>query len=813
MSWLVGDLKFALRGMAKYRAFTAVIVLSLALGIGANSTIFSLLNGILLRSLPVASPERLAAVSSADIKNGQILRVSYPNYKDFRDHNNVFSDLALYTAITVNLTGAGEPRPLIAHLVTGNYFQTLGVETIAGRAFLPEEDVTPNARAVTVIGYGLWQKLFALDPRVTSRTMTISGRAFSIVGVAPQEFHGINELYGADLWIPMAMYPQVFPAPSWVNQRRAAVFSVVGRLKPGVTQARAQGEMQSLASELAREYPRENTGRTVSLSPISEAVISAQDRVIYRRTGSILLIISGIVLLIACANVANLLLARAAGRAKEISVRLAMGATRWHLVRQLLVESILLAAIGGAVGLMAAQFAHGFLWPMRPPAMKHAAFSFDLDVRVLSYTFGVALLTGILFGIPPAFGASRSDLSTDLKERTGSAPTIGRFPSRAALVMLQLAFSLVALVGAGLFLRSLQAAMRIDPGFDAQHTAFITFNCADQGYNETRGREYRREALERALSTPGVESASLSKDAPFTAGGSRTVLLHGAQDLTNGAGRQILTSVTYPGYFQTLRIPLINGRDLTLSDVPDSPRVAILNDTAARMLWPNEEATGKVIQFAGENLPVQIVGVVHTAAYLMPGEAPQAMAYLSMQQYYFAYGALYIRANHDIAGTLAAVQRQVHSIDRNLYLDGQTIDGAMRRTLWAQSLSAGLLTVFGGLALLLSSLGIYGVMSYVVSLRAREIGVRMALGADAGHVERMLLREGAYLVLVGLGGGLMAAGGMSRALDSMLVGVGGRDPGAFIGAAVVLSAVAMLACWLPARRATRIDPTLALRSE
>lgn len=799
--------------MAKHRAFTAVIILSLALGIGANSTIFSLLNGILLRSLAVSEPQRLVAVSSADIKNGQTLRVSYLNYKDLRDRNQVFSNLALYTAITVNLTGSGEPRPLIAHLVTGNYFQTLGVKTILGRAFLPEEDITPNARAVTVIGYGLWQKLFALDPHITSRTLTISGRAFNIIGVAPEEFHGINELYGADLWIPMAMYPQVFPAPAWVNQRRAAVFSVVGRFKPGVTQPRAQGEMQSLAAELAREYPRENTGRTVSLSPIAEAAISAQDRVIYSRTGSILLTISGIVLLIACANVANLLLARAAGRAKEISVRLAMGATRWHLIRQLLVESILLAVLGGAVGLIAAQFAHGFLWPMRPPAMKHAAFRFDLDARVLAYTFGVALLTGILFGLPPAFGASRSNLSTDLKERTGSAPTVGRFPSRAALVILQLAFSLVALIGAGLFLRSLQAAMQIDPGFDAQHTAYITFNCADQGYNETRGREYRREALDRAASTPGVESAGLAKDGPFTAGGSRTALIHGAQDLTNGAGRQILTSVTYPGYFQTIRIPLLKGRDFTLSDTPDSPRVAVLNDTAARMFWPNEEAVGKIIQFAGENLPVQIVGVVHTASYLMPGEAPQAMAYLSMNQYYFAYGALYIRARSDSAGTLAAVERRMHSIDPNLYLDAQTVDSAMRQTLWAQSLSAGLLSLFGGLALLLSSLGIYGVMSYVVSLRAREIGVRMALGADPGRVERMLLREGANLVAAGLGGGLIAAFALSRALDTMLVGVGGRDPGAFIGAGLVLSAVAMLACWLPARRATRIDPSLALRSE
>ena len=813
MSWLVGDLKYAFRSMAKHRAFTAVAVLSLALGIGANTTIFSLLNGILLRSLPVADPDRLLAVHSIDPKSAQTLRVSYPNYLDFRNRNTVFSNLALYTAVTVNLTGIGEPRPLISHLVSGNYFQTLGVSPLIGRGFLPEEDVTPNARAVTVISYSLWQKLFAFDPQVTGHSLTLSGRAFRIVGVAPQEFRGTNELYGADLWIPMAMYPQVFPAPAWVNQRRAAVFSVVGRLKAGVSQARAQGQMQTIAGELAREFPRDNGGRGIVLSSVAEAAISAQDRLVYSRTASILLIISGIVLLIACANVANLLMARAAARTKEISVRLAMGATRWHLVRQLLVESILLSCLGGAVGLIAAQFAHGLLWPLRPPMMKYAAFRFDLDARVLAYAFGSALLTGILFGLPPAFGASRSDLATDLKERTGSAPTAGRFPSRAALVMLQLAFSLVALIGAGLFLRSLQAAMQIDPGFDAQHTGFITFNVTDQGYNEARGREYRRSALERAAAVPGVEAVSLSKDAPFSVGGTRTVLLHGREDLTNGAGHPTLTSVTYPGYFQTLRIPRLKGRDFTLADSTNSPRVAIVNDTAARMFWPDEEAVGKVIQFAGENLPVEIIGVVRNAAYLMPGEAPQAMVYLSAQQYYFAYSALYIRAARDVAATLAAVRAQLHTLDPNLYLDPQTVDDAMRQTLWAQSLSAGLLTLFGVLALLLSSLGIYGVMSYVVSLRAREIGVRMALGADAGRVQRMLLREGAQVVLVGLGGGMLAAFALSHALQSMLVGVGSRDPGAFMGAAVVLSIVAMGACWLPARRATRIDPSLALRSE
>jgi predicted permease len=797
--------------MARRRGFTLVAVLSLALGIGANTTIFSLLNGVLLRPLALDNPASLVAVYTTDPKTPGNLPISYLNYKDYRDRNSVFSNVALYTPIAVNLTGTGDPRPLMAHIVSGNYFQTLGVRPIIGRAFLPEEDVTPNARAVAVISYGLWTRLFADDPGVTSRTLTLSGRAFSIVGVAPDDFRGINELYGADLWTPMAMYPQVYPAPAWVNQRRASVFSVVGRLKPAVGMAQAEGAMQSLAAELARQYPRDNGGRSVKLAPVAEAALNGKDRAIYNRTGSILLAISGIVLLIACANVANLLLARAAGRAKEITVRIAIGASRLHLVRQLLVESVLLSIMGGALGLLAAQFARGVLWPLRPPAMKYAAFRFDLDARVLGYTMGIAVLTGVIFGLIPAFG-SRADLAVSLKERAGSAPpSNGALPPRAVLVILQLAFSLVALLGAGLFLRSVHSAIKIDPGFDAAHLGVITFNVADQGYNDARGREYRQRILERAAAVPGVDAVSLAKDLPFSVGGTRTVLLQGEDNAASG--RPTLTSVTYPGFFQTVRIPVLSGRDFSLTDTSASPRVAIVNDSAARRFWPGQDAIGKVIQFAGENLPVQIVGVVRTADYHMPGESPKAMVYLSMQQYYFPYAVVYVRAARDAAAALGAVLHEIRLLDPNLFLDPETVEAAMRKTLWAQSLSATLLSVFGVMALLLSTLGIYGVMSFSISLRVREIGVRIALGAEPRHVRGMLMREGAILVAIGIALGLAGAFALSRVLESMLVAVGVLDLATFVAAPCLLAAVAMAACWLPARRATRIAPAIALRVE
>ena len=813
MGWLSGDLKYALRGIAQHRGFALIAVLSLALGIGANTTIFTLLNGILYRSLPVEDPSTLVAVYTVDPKNPGYLPISYLNYKDYSSRNWVFSNLALYSPITVNLTGMGDPRPLMAHIVSGNYFQTLGVKPIIGRGFLPEEDITPNAIAVTVISYGLWTRLFASDPHVTSRTLTISGRAFAIVGVAPPDFHGINELYGADLWAPIAMYPQIYPSPNWIRLRRAAVFSVVGRLKPDIGMPQAQGAMESVAAQLSQEYPRDNAGRSVKLSPIAEAALNPKDRANYSHTGSIMLVISGIVLLIACANVANLLLARGAGRAKEITVRLAIGASRVQLMRQFLVESVLLSLLGGVVGLLAAEWARSLLWPIRPPAFKWASFRFDLDGHVFAYTFAVALLTGIVFGLVPAFNATRADLASGLKERAGSAlPGHGQWRPRAMLVIVQLAFSLVALIGAGLFLRSVEAAMQIDPGFDAAHLGVITFNVADQGYNEARGREFQRLVLERAAAVPGVEAVSMAKDLPFTAGGSRTVLLEGQDNTSMGVGRSTLTSVTYPGYFQTLRIPILSGRDFSVSDAPGSPRVAIVNEAAARHFWPGQEAVGKIIQFAGENLPVQIVGVARNADYHAPGEDRQAMVYLSMRQYYFSYAALYVRAANP-AAALTAVRNNIRSIDLNLLLDPETVSTTMSKTVWAQSLSATMLSVFGGLALLLSSIGIYGVMSYTVHQRVREIGVRMALGAEAGSVQLMLLKEGARLVAVGVAVGIAVGLVMSRMLQSMLVGVTAHDVRTFVTAPCILAVVAIAACWLPARRATRIDPAKALRTE
>jgi predicted permease len=814
MTGALEDLRYSLRALLKAPGFAIAAVLSLALGIGANTTIFTLLNAVLLRPLPVAAPARLVVVNTLDPRNPGLWPCSYPNYQDYRDHNQVFSSLLLYSAMTLNLTGFGEPQLVMGQIVSGNYFAALGVNPVVGRGFLPEEDASPGAYPVAVISFGLWTRQFGRDPRVTARTISLNGRAYSIVGVAPPAFQGLNELTAADVWVPMMMYPQAYPNAAWVNQRRFLLFSVVGRMKPGVSLQQAEAGLESIAQDLERQYPKDNQGRRVKLTSVAEAALSPKVRPVVTSAGTVLMIISALVLLIACANVANLLLARAAGRGKEITLRLALGASRWRLVRQLLTESTLLALLGGAAGLVLARWARDILWSMRPPMFTSAGVHLDLDGRVLSYTLAISLLTGILFGLAPALRATSGDLASDLKERTGQAESSlkGR-RTRSVLVISQVALSVVALVGAGLFVRSLWNADRIDPGFDAGRLGVVAFNVADQGYNEGRGREFERQALERASAVPGVVSATLAKDVPFHVSLARTVLLEGQEDTAAGKGRFTLMSVVWPGYLRTVAIPLLRGRDLTPLDTAATPRVVIVNEAAAMAYWPGENPIGKRIRFFGDNAPAEVVGIARNANYQAIGERPQALIYGSLIQYYFPTAVLYVRTEGDPEAVSAAVRREVQSLDRNLLLQSESISGIIRESLWAQRLSAALLGVFGGLALVLAAVGIYGVVSYSVNRRVREIGVRMALGATPAEVQTIILTEGIRLVAIGVLAGMVIAMSGSRAVAGMLFATSPRDAATFVLVPSILSLVAILACWFPAVRATRIDPAVALRDE
>jgi predicted permease len=597
-----------------------------------------------------------------------------------------------------------------------------------------------------------------------------------------------------------------------VEQRRYLNFQVVGRLKPGVTLPQARTAMESITQDLEREFPQENQGRRALLAPVTDAAIPPAKRGEMERAGMVLAIISAVVLIIACGNLANLLLARAAARTREITLRLALGASRWRLIRQLLTESVLLAVLGGAAGLLVAVWARDLLWSMRPPAFAHAAVRMQLDRTVLAYNFAVSVLTGLLFGLVPALRATRGDLATELKERAGQPASFhGRWNPRSLLVMLQVAFSVMALVGAGLFVRSLRNADRFDPGFDSAHLGIVVFNLAEPGYHEAQGRDFRQRVLERARSMPGVAAAALANGWPFHVSLFRTMATEGQDSTAGGAGRFILSEVVSPGFLRGAGIPLLRGRDFTEQDGKTSPHVAIVNETAAQLYWPGENPVGRQVRFFGENAPAEVIGVARTANYQAIGEAAKPFVYLSMGQYYFPTVVLYIRTVGEPDAVLAMVRGEVQAMDRNLLLQAETVQTTMHESLWAQRLSANLLAVFGLLALVLATIGIYGVVSYLVAQRVREFGIRMALGATAGDVQLMLLREGIRLVAGGVLAGTVLSLIGSQAVGSMLFVVSSRDAVTFVLVPSLLTLVAILACWIPARRVTRIDPMVALR--
>jgi predicted permease len=810
---LLGDLLYAFRSFHRNRAFAFVAAISLALGIGVNTTIFTLVNSVLLAPLPVDRPQQLAEVYTVDSHVPGTWMVSYPNYKDYRDRDSAFSELMLSGAVGINLTGRGEPQRLVGQLVSGNYFTGLGIRPLVGRGLMPQDDMDGGANSVTVIGYALWTRLFGRDPRVLDRTLELNGLPYRIVGVAPKEFRGLDLLYGADVWLPMASYPRSFPIPVWVNQRRVLLFAVTGRLKPGVSLAGAEASLNAIATELEREYPRDNDGKRVRLEAISQALVTPALRPRIAHAGSVLMVVSGLVLLIACANVANLMLARSAGRTREIGIRLALGAGRFRLIRQLLAESILLAVCGGLLALLLAWWAGGLLWAWRPEPWKYAIAFPQLDRRVLGYNLAISLATGILFGLFPALRCTRTDLATDLKERTGQpAAARKRWSARSMLVMAQVAFSLIALVGASLFIRSVWEADEMNPGFDAPHLGTVSFNLGDQGYSEDRGREYQQRALDVARQVPGVDSAALAKDAPFMLT-TRNVILSGMENSRRGAGLPTYVRVVAPGYFNTLRIPIVAGRDFSAFDQKSAPRVAIVNEAAAARFWPGRSAMGQTIQFAGENLPVQVIAVTRNANYLALGEMPQPLIYLSLIQYYFPTTILYLHTPGDPAPAAAAVRHQLQRLDHNLLLHDESLREFIHEALWPQRVSASLLTAFGTLALLLATIGIYGVISYSVAQRVREIALRVALGAEPAAVERMIVLEGVRMVAIGAIVGLLVALSVSRSLASMLVVTNPRDGLTFLLVPTLLILVGVMACWLPARRATRIDPARALREE
>ena len=825
MATLLQDLKFGARLLAKSPAFTLVAALSLALGIGANTTIFTLVNAVLLNPLPVEDPSQLVNVFTTDERNsggpaGTFLPSSPMNFKDLRDRNEVFSGLTAHAGLPLNISGGtGEPQQVAGEIVTGNFFSVLGAKPLIGRAFLPDEDETPGAKLVCVLGYGEWQTRFGGDPAIVGRTITLNAQPFTVVGVMPKGFKGANAIGAPAVWVPYMTYPQTVNGfllelikP---DNRRGLIFSATGRLKPGVTIQQAEANLRTIARQLEQAYPNENKDRGVRVIPLAQSTINPGFRSNIVIAGGLLMTIVGLVLLIACANVANLLLARAAMRQKEIALRLSLGATRGQLVRQLLTEGTLLALLGGAAGLLIAYWAQGVLWSYRPPFLNADSIDIHPDARVLLFTVGVSIATGVLFGLAPALHASRLDLAVELKEKT-SAPAGSRSPFalRNLLVAGQIALSLVALVGAGLFLRSLQNAQRISPGFDVDHLAVLSFDLGAQGYTEERGKQFQQRVLERTSSIPGVQGATIASTVPLFAGGFlRTVFLEGQDATDRRAGKLVQITVAGAHYLDTLGIPLVRGRALSELDQPNTPAAVVINETMAKRFWPDQDPIGKRFKFFGQNNFQQVVGIARDSKYNFIGEDPAPHIYQATTQVYQPQLSLFVKAANPQA-VLGTVRVEVQQLDRNLPLQNVfTLTEIFGQSLWAPRMAASLLAIFAALSLLLAVIGIYGVMAYSVSQRTRELGIRMALGATRTDVIRLVVGQGLRLTLIGVVVGLAASLALSRLVAALLLNVSPTDVVTFVAVPAVLALAALGASYLPALRATRIDPIVALRYE
>lgn len=822
MGALWQDVRYGIRALFKNPGFTAVAVVTLAVGIGANTAMFSAINGLLLRPLPVERGERLVSVYRTDVQSRESGELSYPDYVDLRDNGDVLSGVVGHKLTHVGL-GSGRDATLVwGELVTGNYFDVLGVKPVLGRGFLPEEDRTPESHPVAVIGYRLWRERFGGDPAIAGRTVKINGHEFTVVGVAPESFNGTKFGLALDIWLPIMMHDQIrtgFADDNRVFEARGDHWlEVLGRLRDGVSVEQANAGLAALGSRLATDYPDTNAGTTISAAPERDTRFGEGSRDRTNLAAAMPMAVVGLVLLIACANVSNLLLARASDRHKEIGIRLALGAGRGRIVRQLLTESVVLAAAGGAVGALLAVWAVGLLNVFLPPIPYPVALNTSPDVRVLSFSLLVMLAAAVAFGLAPAFSASKLDVVSILKGSGEGISGRGRHRLRAALVIVQLALSFVLLIGAGLFARSLANASSADPGFEARNVLFLTVDVGLLGYGEQRQRDFYRQLVDRVEAMPGVRSATAVNIVPLGDSHSTTgpIVAEGRAlerpEDRIGAG----VSVTSPGYFETLGIPLLGGRNFSAEDTPDSRPVVIVNDTLAARLWPGESAIGKRLRAGTEadGRLYEVVGVAKTGKYWSLDENPKRYMYFPLSQNPTPEMTVLVRTEGDPIGIAGVVRDTVHALDPNLPIyDVKSLETHFGYALWAPRMGASIATLFGGLALLLAAVGLYGVMAFLVSRQTREIGIRMALGARPRDVVRMIVAKGLVLTAIGAGIGLAVSLAVARVLSNLLFGVSPLDAVVFGGVAAVLTGVALTAAYVPARRATRVDPMEALRYE
>jgi putative ABC transport system permease protein len=798
MSILMQDLRYAVRMLYKNRSFTIVALIVLTLGIGANSAIFSFVNGILLRSLPYSNPERLVRIySTSPGKEIRTFTSSYPDFLDWKNNNQVFEEMGAWARASATLTGTDNPERFDTALVTPGFFNVLGVTPARGRVFTAEDDKA-GSNAVVVLSNGVWRGRFGSDPNITGKPLTLEGTTYTIIGVMPADF---NFLFSVDVWMPLSLTGQTS-----LEDRGKHFLSVLARLKPGVSLRQAQLDLQNIAARIEKEYAKTNQGWG------NNAVLLYNEL-----TGGIrgplwvLFAAALLVLMIACLNVANLQLIRAASRSKEMAMRMAIGATRGRLIRQLLTESVVLAVIGGLLGLLLAIGGISLLKSSMPATRIPRLNEVGLDGFVVLFTLGISLLTGVIFGLSPAFRALRPDINETLKEggRSNSGGTGNRL--RSLLVVSEIALALMLTVFAGLVIQTFKNLVNIDPGFKTENVVTMQMSLPPSRYQgPPQIKDFYQRVLENIKAQPGVVAAGATNNLPLTGGGGYSKIYVEGQENTKPKEMMTGFQIATPEYFRAMGVPFLAGRDFT----PQEDLVSIVNDSTAKKLWPGENPLGKRVKFSPIGEWITVVGVVADMKALGLTAEPRMEMFLTLGQDTFRSGFVIVRSNAGTETMVPSLRAAVLAIDKNMAIFNiKTMEKVVSDSIAQPRFNMVLLAIFAGLALILASVGIYGVMSYSVTQRTQELGVRMALGAQRRDIFSLVLKQGIILALIGVAIGLAGAIGLSKALSSVLYGISATDPVTFISVAVIMIAVALIACFFPARKATKVDPLTAMRYE
>jgi predicted permease len=808
------DIRYSLRMIAKAPGFALIAILTLALGIGANTTIFSWINSALLNPVPgLSSPNEVVAMVEGR-GGSNPLGFTYPDIEAMRDGQKSFTGITACMFAQMSLTGKGKPERVWGMLASANYFDVLGVRPILGRSFLAEEDVKPGGAPVAVISYRLWQTHFGANPGIVGQTVEINKHPYSIVGVTPAVFQGSQTGVRFEIWVPLMMEAQLLPQGDLLQDHHNFVMLAFGRLKPGVSPEHAQEEMTVLLKREVKNYPEEHKGHdSVTVYPLWRNPFGLN--YFLATLLPMLMTIAGLVLLLACANVANLMLVRSVARRREIAIRMSMGASRWRLVRQLLVESLVLAMAGGLVALLITLWTSGTFMKFLPTMDFPLSLNVRTDHTVLLATLVISVLTGVIFGILPALRSSSVAPVAVLKEDTGSASG-GLRKARLAsgLVVAQISLSLLLLICAGLFIRSFLRAQQINPGFNPRNVLIASYDLFTAGYSEEKGTEFDRQLVDKLETLPGVQSVALSSRVPlgFT-GGSTAVKPEGYVPQVNEL-METQEAIITPNFLRTMQIPIAKGRDFTRQDNKRSQRVVIVSETFVNRYWPNQEALGKQLY---SDLPKEwltVVGVARDTKVTWLNEKPTPFVYLPLYQYYQPNLIINARVAGDPLSFGKAVEKTVHDLNPDLVLfDLTSLELSEQLASFPQRVAGTFIGAFGLVALVLAAVGIYGVTAYTTRQRTHEIGIRMTLGASKEDVLRLVLGHGLRLTLIGVGLGLAASLALTRFLGSLLIDITSTDALTFSSVAVLLCAVALFACFIPARRAMRVDPMVALRYE